>query len=125
MTPERVLQAFQVLSIACVGIAAVAAVPIYYLSQRVNAAKDRELEAHRTESSEKIAAAESRAAEANAVALQAQLELAKFTEPRSIAPEDQEKMIATLKQFEGQHFGFAAFGDPESLALVRSLDTRC
>lgn len=123
VTPEKILQLLQVVSIACVVIAAVAAVPIYYVSQRVNAAKDRELEAHRTESSEKIAAAETRAAEANAVALQAQLELAKFTEPRSIAPENQAKFIAGLEQFKGQHFGFSVFGDPESLALLRSLDT--
>ena len=131
-------------------IAAVATLVIYHLSARVNAAKDRELETYRTESTIKItvaqaeaaeamkiaeserlaraelesevAAAEARAAEANAVASQARLELAKLKEPRTIAPEDQEKIIAALKAFAGQNFGFSVFPDPEPLALLRVLD---
>ena len=69
-----------------------------------------------------VAAAEVRAAEANAVASQAQLELAKLKEPRTIAPEDQEKIISALKRFAGQNFGFSVFPDPEPLALLRVLD---
>ena len=119
---------------------------IYYL----NTVKDRELEKYRTESTIKITAAEAeadkamkiaeserlartelesqvaateaRAAEANAVASQAQRELAKLKEPRTIAPEAQEQIIAALKEFAGQNFGFSVFGDPESLALLRALD---
>ena len=132
-------------------IAAVATFAIFHLSARVNAAKDRELETYRTESTIKItvaraeaaeamkiaeserlaraelesqvAAAEARAAEANAVASQARLELAKLKEPRTIAPEDQEKIVAALKEFAGQTFGFSVFQDPEPLALLRTLDT--
>ena len=131
-------------------IAAVAAFAIFHLSARVNAANDRELETYRTESTIKItvaqaeaaeaikiaeserfaraelesqvAAAEVRAAEANAVASQARLELAKLKEPRTIAPEDQEKIVAALKEFAGQTFGFSVFQDPEPLALHRTLD---
>ncbi|MDE0623883.1 MAG: hypothetical protein OXH83_19640 [Bryobacterales bacterium] len=131
-------------------IAAVATFAIYELSARVTAAKDRELEEYRTESRVKIAdaqaeaaeamkiaeserlaraelesqvrAAEARAAQANAVASQAQLELAKLTQPRTIIPEDQEKIIAALKRFQGQSYSFSVFGDPESLALLRVLD---
>ena len=131
-------------------IAAVASLAIYYLPAWVTAAKDRELKSYQTESQIKItsaqaeaaeamkiaeservaraelesevAAAEARAAEANAVASQAQLELAKLKEPRTIAPDDQDKVIAVLKEFAGQNFGFSVFGDPESLALLRALD---
>ncbi len=77
----------------------------------------------RAELESQVATAEARAAEANAVASQARLELAKLKEPRTIAPEDQEKIIATLKGFAGQNFGFAVFPDPEPLALLRTLDT--
>ena len=131
-------------------IAAVTTAAIFHLSARVNAAKDRELETYRTESTIKItvaqaaaaeamqiaeserlaraelesqiAAAEARAAEANAVASQARLELAKLKEPRTIAPEDQEKIVAALKEFAGQTFGFSVFQDPEPLALLQALD---
>ena len=151
MNLEKLLQWSNIAYIASVAIAAVATLAIYHLSARVNAAKDRELETYRTESTKQIAAAqaeaaeamriaeserraraelesqvataEARAAEANAVASQARLELAKLTEPRTIAPEDQEKIIAALQQFAGQHFGFSVFSDPEALALLRALDT--
>ena len=131
-------------------IAATATFVIYHLSVRVNAAKDRELEKFRTESTIKItaaqaevaeamkiteserlaraelesqvAAAEARAAEANATASQARLELTKLKEPRTIAPEDQDKIIAALTEFAGQNFGFSVFPDPEALALLRTLD---
>lgn len=150
MTLEKLLQWSNIAYIVCVAIAAVATLAIYHLSARVNAAKDRELETYRTESTKQIAAAqaeaaqamriaeserraraelesqvaaaEARAAEANAVASQARLELAKLTEPRTIAPEGQETIIAALREFAGQRFGFSVFSDPEALALLRALD---
>ena len=150
MALDKLLQWANVAYIVCVATAAVATLAIYHLSARVNAAKDRELETYRTESTIKItvaqaeaaeamkiaeserlaraelesqvAAAEARAAEANAVASQARLELAKLKEPRTIAPEDQEKIVAALKEFAGQTFGFSVFPDPEPLALLRALD---
>ena len=150
MALDKLLQWANIAYIVCVATAAVATLVIYHLSARVNAAKDRELETYRTESTIKItaaqaeaaeaikiaeserlarveletqvAAAEVRAAEANAVASQAQLELAKLKEPRTMAPEDQEKIIAALKRFAGQNFGFSVFPDPEPLALLRVLN---
>ena len=150
MALDKLLQWANMAYIVCVAIAAVATLAIYHLSARVNAAKDRELEKYRTESTIKITAAQAeaagamkiaeserlvraelesqvavadaRAAEANAVASQARLELAKLKQPRTIAPEEQEKIIAALKEFAGQNFGFSVFGDPESLALLRALD---
>ena len=147
---ERFLQWANVTYWVGLAVVLVTTVAIYYLSGRVTAAKDRELEEFRTESTVKIAAAqaeaaeaiqiaeserlaraelesqvalaEARAAEANAAASQAQLELAKLTQPRTIAPEDQEKIIAALQQFAGQHFSFAVFADPESFAFVRLID---
>ena len=147
---DKLLQWANIAYIVSVAIAAVTTAAIFHLSARVNAAKDRELETYRTESTIKItvaqaaaaearqiaeserlaraelesqiAAAEARAAEANAVASQARLELAKFKEPRTIAPEDQEKIVAALKEFAGQTFGFSVFQDPEPLALLQALD---
>ena len=150
MALDKLLQWANIAYIVCLLLVAGMTFVIYYLSARVNAAKDHELENYRTESTIKItaaqaeaaeamkiaeserlaraelesqvAAAEARAAEANAVASQARLELEKIKEPRTIAPEDQEKIIAALKEFAGQNFGFSVFGDPESLALLRVLD---
>ena len=150
MALDKLLQWANIIYIVCVALAAAATVAIYQLSARVNDAKDLELENYRTESAIKIAAAqveaaeamkiaeserleraelesqvaaaEVRAAEANAVASQARLELAKLKEPRAIAPEDQEKIIAALKEFAGQNFGFSVFPDPEPLTLLRTLD---
>ena len=150
MALDKLLQWANIAYIVSVVIVAAMTFVIYHLSARVNADKDRELEKYRTESTIKITAAqaeaakamkiaeserlvraelesqvaatEARAAEANAVASQAQLELAKLKEPRTIAPEAQEKIIAALKEFAGQNFGFSVFPDPESLALLRTLD---
>ena len=150
MAIERLLQWANFAYIVAIAIAAVATVVIYQLSSRVTAAKDRELEEYRTASEvkistaqaeaaeamriaeserlaradleSKVADAEARAAQANAAASQAQLELAKLKQPRTIAPEDQTKIIAELKGFAGQNFSFVVFADPESFALVRAID---
>ena len=147
---DKLLQWANIAYIVGVAIAAAATFAIYHLSARVNAAKDREVERFRTESTIKIstaqaeaaeamkiaeserlaraelesqvAVAEARSAEANVVASQARLELAKLKEPRTIAPEDQQKIITALKEFAGQNFGFSVFPDPEPLALLLSLD---
>ena len=148
---ERFLQWANMAYLVGLAVVLVMTVAVHYLSARVTAAKDRELEEYRTESTVKItaaqaeaaeavqiaeserlaraelesqvAAAEARAAEANAAASQAQLELAKLKQPRTIAPEDQETVVAVLEEFEGQNFSFSVFGDPEALALARVLDT--
>ena len=150
MALEKLLHWANIIYITCGLITIAASFAIYRLSARVNTAKDRELKKYQTESTIKItgaqaeaaeamkiaesarleraelesqvAVAEARAAEANAVASQAQLELVTLKEPRTIAPEDQEKIIAALKKFAGQNFCFSVFPDPESLALLRSLD---
>jgi hypothetical protein len=147
---EKVLQWANIAYIVCVAVAAAATFAIYHLSARVNAAKGKELEKFRTESTirittaqaeaaeamkiaeaerlaraeleSRVADANARAAEANAAAAQARLELAKLKEPRTLSPEHQEKIIAALKKFAGQNFGFSVFQDPEALALLRTLD---
>ena len=148
---ERFLQWANMAYLVGLAVVLVMTVAVHYLSARVTAAKDRELEEYRTESAVKITAAQAeaaeamkiaeserlaraelesqvavaevRAAEANAVASQAKLELAKLKQPRTIAPEHQERIIAALHQFAGQNFSLSVFEDPESLALVRVLDT--
>ena len=147
---ERLLQWANLVYLVSLAIAAAASVAIYQLSARITASKDRELDEYRTESTVQITAAqaeaaeamkiaeserlartelesqvaeaEARAAEANALASQARLELAKLKQPRTIAPEDQEKIVASLKRFAGQNFSFSVFPDPEALALLRLLD---
>ena len=146
LTLDKLLQWSNIAYIVCLLLAAGMTFVIYHLSARVNTVKDRELEKYRTESTIKIstaqaeaaramkiaeserlaraelesqvAVAEARSAEANVVASQARLELAKLKEPRTIAPEDQQKIITALKEFAGQNFGFSVFPDPEPLALL-------
>ena len=150
LTLDKLLQWSNIAYIVCLLLAAGMTFVIYHLSARVNTVKDRELEKYRTESTIKIstaqaeaaramkiaeserlaraelesqvAVAEARSAEANVVASQARLELAKLKEPRTIAPEDQQKIITALKEFAGQNFAFSVFRDPEALALLLSLD---
>ena len=119
---DRLLHWANVGYIATLVIAAVFTIVIYQLSKQVTDAKDRQLRQYRTESEVNIAAAEARAAEANLVASEAQLELAKLKAPRTVAPEDQVKMIADLKAFTGQKYSAAVFQDPEALELLRVLD---
>ena len=123
---------------------------IYLYSKRVTDAKDRELRRYQAESKAKIATAqaesakameiaeaeklarveldlkvavaEARAAEANLAASQAQLELAKLKEPRTVAPEDQHRMVAELRKFPGQNYSISVFQDPEALSLLRVLE---
>lgn len=135
-TMEKLLHWANVAYIGSLVIAAFLTFAIYHLSKQVTKAKDRELAQYQADSQVKIAAAETsaaeaetraaeaeaRAADANLAAKQAQLELAKFKEPRTIAPEDQERIIADLKEFTGQKYSVSVFPDPEALALLRVVD---
>ena len=147
---ERWLQWASLAYIAFLAMTVVLTLVIHQLSKRVTDAKDRELKQYQAESAGKIATAqvesakameiaeaeklarvelesqvalaEARAAEANLAATQAQLELEKLKEPRTIAPEDQDRLIAELKRFTGQNYSFSVFQDPEAMALLRVLD---
>jgi hypothetical protein len=70
-----------------------------------------------------LAKQKERTASAEKAASDAALALARFKQPRSLSPEQQDTLITTLKPFAGQHFAFAVFPDPEPLALLRMLDT--
>ena len=100
---------------------AMGAVALYHLTTLVNAAKDRELARFRTEADIKIEQSRKDAAEANARAEEAQLELARITEPRTIAPEDQQRLIDRLEQFAGQRYDLTVFADSESQNLLWSI----
>ena len=63
-----------------------------------------------------------RTAIAEKAASDASLALARFKQPRTLSPEQQDASIAALKPFDGQNFAFAVFPDPEPLALLRVLD---
>lgn len=60
-------------------------------------------------------------AEANARAAEANLALAKLTTPRSISPEQEEKITETLKEFAGTPFDFAITPNPEPVSLMNRL----
>ena len=102
-------------------VVALGALALYYLTTLVNAAKDRELARFRSEADTKIEQSRTDAAEANARAEEAQLELARITEPRTIAPEDQQTLIDRLKQFAGQRYDLTVFANSESQKLLWSI----
>ena len=70
-----------------------------------------------------LARQKERTASAEKAASDAALALEKFKEPRTLSPEQQDKLISALKPFAGQNFACAVFPDPEPLALLRLLDT--
>ena len=85
--------------------------------------KDREVKIAQRRLELDLSQQEERTAKAQKDAADAALALAKFKEPRTIPPEDQQKLIAALKPFAGEKFALAVFPDPEPLALARTLDT--
>jgi len=61
-------------------------------------------------------------AEATARALEAQLELEKFKKPRSISPEQRNRLADSMKEFEGQqYFGMVASDVPDAWDVWREI----
>ena len=108
-------------NIAYIIVVALGAFGLAYLTTLINAAKDRELARFQTEADTKIEQSRKDAAEANARAEEAQLELARIVEPRTISPEDQQMLIDRLKQFAGQRYDLTVFADGESQNLLWSI----
>ena len=108
-------------NIVYIVLVALGAVALTQLTTLVNAAKDRELARFRTEAETKIEQSRRDAAEANARAEEAQLELARITEPRTISPEAQQTLIDRLKPFAGQRYDLTVFADSESQKLLWSI----
>ncbi|MYE58428.1 MAG: hypothetical protein F4X35_02415 [Alphaproteobacteria bacterium] len=108
-------------NIVYIVVVALGAIALAYLTTLVNAAKDRELARFRTEADTKIEQSRKDAAEANARAAEAQLELARITEPRTIEPQAQQTLIDRLKQFAGQRYDLTVFADSESQNLLWSI----
>lgn len=69
-----------------------------------------------------LAKQKERTANAEKAASDAALALAKFKEPRSLSPEQQDTLIKVLNPFAGQNFAFGVFPDPEPLALLSLID---
>ena len=78
---DKLLQWANIAYIVSVAIAAVTTAAIFHLSARVNAAKDRELETYRTESTIKITVAQAAAAEAMQIAESERLARAELESP--------------------------------------------
>jgi hypothetical protein len=66
-----------------------------------------------------IAEANARAREAEARAAEANLELAKFRAPRTLTPEQRQRIIGKLNKYAGQTFSLNVYNDPEALLLLR------
>lgn len=73
-----------------------------------------------------IAKANENAAEANRIAEEERLARVKIEErfsPRRLAKEQQLRIIEKLRPFAGQQFSFAVYPDPESIDLMRVLES--
>ena len=127
MAPDKILMLF---NFGYIVLVALGSFGIYQLTSWVNAEKDRELERFQAEANTKIeqsqnqaASAEAQAAVANARAAEAQLELARIKEPRRIAREDQQMLVARLTPFAGQRYDLTVFLDGESKNLLWSINS--
>ena len=116
-------------NVAYIIVVALGSYGIYQLNALVNANKDRELTRYQSDAGVQIEQAktkaleaEARAAEANERAEQAQLELAKLKQPRTISNDQREFIVRNLRDFAGQPFGFSAYSDPEAHGFVIQLD---
>jgi hypothetical protein len=69
-----------------------------------------------------LEAQKERTAKAEKDASDAALALAKFKQPRTISPEQRQKLVADVKPFARTKFAMAVFPAPEPLALARNLD---
>jgi hypothetical protein len=126
MSAENWKTTFEVIGVLLLLLTFLAGAGALYFSNRVNAIKDRELrnfDSELTDAKRELGTQQERTARAQKDASDAALALAKFKAPRDLTPEQQDKLILVLKPFAGQHYSCAAFPDPESLALLRLLDT--
>ena len=127
---EKLLQWVNWVYFTALIITVVAGLAIYQLSTRINAAKNQEMEAYRTRSEVEISkaqaaasAANERAAQADAVAEQAKLELAKLKQPRTISSSHQSRMVNDLAEYAGQTYSYIAYEDSEAHALLMQIDS--
>jgi hypothetical protein len=70
-----------------------------------------------------IAEARARAPEAEKRAAEARLELERLRTPRSLRPEQQQRVTAKLSAFKGQRFCFGVYPDAEAISLMRALES--
>ena len=109
-------------NVAYIVVVALGSYGIYQLNARVNASKDRELAKFQAEANVQIEQANAKAAEANAIAEQAQLELARTKQPRTIPPEHRQGFIERLAKHKGQPYELAGAGlDPETMSFLTEL----
>ena len=109
-------------NVAYIVVVALGSYGIYQLNARVNANKDRELAKFQAEANVQIEQANAKAAEANAIAEQARLELARTRQPRTIPPEHRQGFIERLAKHKGQPYELAGAGlDPETMSFLTEL----
>jgi hypothetical protein len=63
------------------------------------------------------------AAEADARAAEANLELAKFKAPRQLSSEQSNRITESIKKWSGTRFTLAVFNDPEAIAFMSQIET--
>lgn len=84
-------------------------------------AKDNQLASDLKDKDLKIAEAGEKAAKATERAAQAELELAKFKQPRTLTQEQQERIVFKLKAFPSQRFAAYVFSDQEAIDLANTI----
>jgi hypothetical protein len=60
-------------------------------------------------------------ADAQAIAAEANLALAKLRTPRTLTPEQQERIVSAMRPYFGQPFALSAAPDPEARELVKAI----
>jgi hypothetical protein len=91
---------------------------------KIDAARNEELAKLNNETAKLSADAESsRAAiaDANARAMEAKLELARLTTPRTISPEQKEQIVNAIRPFSATPFDIFLQAEPEPLALMEQI----
>jgi hypothetical protein len=94
--------------------------------QRISEARTRgdEARADAASANQRASEAAERAAEAEQRAAEANLELARLKAPRTLRPEQQQRVIAMVKPFAGTQFDIGVVqGDPEAAELMVLIET--
>jgi hypothetical protein len=112
-----------VLAVGLTAAAAATGVFFWYFSTSLASVKDAAFNRFKEESKVAVASANEKAAQATARALEAQLALEKFKAPRTLTPEQRDRIVDKLKQFSGTEYDITISEyEPEILDFVLTLE---
>jgi len=107
---------FAALAAIAIGVTTAGAIVSH---KREAAAAEEALERYKLNTEGKISDSTARAAEANARALEAKLELEKFKLDRSLTDDQKSRIVQKLKPFAGQEYVLSVSTDQEALRFTR------